>query len=127
MEWWGFSKDHGWVVLDRSIPANRPGIREDLLFFRCKDLTMIVEKREKWNPPLYTFAPNYIRTLAPEASVEAAAEFETLQTRWPEFQREIQREQRETEERAEALRAQEEEKRKQAAREKKNQGAAANP
>lgn len=126
MEWWGFSKEHGWVVLDRSIPTNRPGVREDLLFFRCKDSTMVVEKREKWNPPLYTFAPNYIRALAPAESVEATAEFETLQARWPEFQSEIQRTQREAEEREEALRAEEEAKRKQAAREKKKQSAAAN-
>jgi len=126
MEWWGFSKEHGWVVLDRSIPANRPGVREDLLFLRCRDSAMIVEKREKWEPPLYTYAPNYIRSLAPADSGEAAAQFETLQTRWPEFQREIQREQRETEKRAQVLRAQEEEKRKQAKQEKKIQGATAN-
>ncbi|MBI4194130.1 MAG: hypothetical protein HY526_03515 [Betaproteobacteria bacterium] len=124
MQWWGYSKEHGWVVLDRSIPSNGPGLKADLLFFRCRDSATFVEKREKWNPPLYTFAPNYIRGLAHAESVEAGAEFEALKALWPEFQRQIQREQREAEERAEAVRVQEEKARKQAAGEKKKQEAA---
>lgn len=125
MQWWGYSKEHGWVVLDRRIPSNAPGLKADLLFLRCRDAMIFGAKRESWNPPLYRFAPNYIRDLAPPASDEAAAELEGFKVRWPEFERELQRECRETEERAQAVRDQEEKIRKQVASEKKKQAAAA--
>ena len=125
MEWWGYHKQHGWVVLDRSAPCNAPGIKVDLLFLRCHDVTTFDAKRETWNPPLYQFAPNYLRNLTPEAAAEAAVEFEGFQARWPEFQAEIQRHCREVEARAEAIRIREESERKQAAADKKKQAAAA--
>lgn len=124
LEWWGFSTQHGWVVLDRTIPSNAPGLRDDLLFFRCKDSTTFVEKREKWNPPLYHFAPNHIRDLGPAEAAEASTELEALKAQWPAAQRELQRELRETAERAEAARLEEEKKRKAAVREAKKQAAA---
>ena len=123
MQWWGYSKEHGWVVLDRSIPSNTPGLKQNLLFFRCRDSTTFVEQRKNWNPPAYRFAPNYIRDLAPGASADAAAELEVFQSLWPEFQRQMQREQREIEERADALRIEAEKQQKEAAREKKKQAA----
>lgn len=125
MQWWGYSKEHGWVILDRRIPSNAPGLRADLLFLRCRDATMFGAKRESWNPPLYRFAPNYIRELAPPASDEAAAELEALKSRWPEFELEIQRVLREEEKRAEATRVQGEKARREAAEERKRQTAAA--
>jgi hypothetical protein len=125
VKWWGYSKEHGWVVLDRNILCNAPGRREDLLFLRCRDAMIILEKRERWIPPAYRFAPNYIRELAPPEAHAAAAELESLKVRWPEFEREIQRVCRETEERAEAVRVEEEKARKQAAAERKKQAAAA--
>lgn len=125
MQWWGYSKEHGWVVLDRRIPCNVPGRKTDLLFLRCRDAVIFGAKRESWNPPLYQFAPNYLRDLAPPASEEAAAELEGFKLRWPEFELELQRDLRETEERAEAVRVEEEKARKQAASEKRKQDAAA--
>ena len=125
MEWWGYHKEHGWVILDRSIPCNAPGIKLDLLFLRCRDATIFAVKRETWNPPLYRFAPNYLRGLAPDAAVEAAAELEGLQVRWPEFRGEIERYCREIEQQAEAARVEEEKARKQAASDKRKQAAAA--
>ena len=119
MQWWGYSKEHGWVVLDRSVPRNAPGIKDDLMFFRCRDATTFIEKREKWNRPQYTFAPVYLQGLAPEAAVEAAAEFEALKALWPDFHREIQRVHQEEVDRIAALRLEEEKKAKQAARERK--------
>lgn len=116
MQWWGYSKEHGWVVLDQSIPSNAPGIEDDLLFFRCRDATTFVEEREKWSAPLYVFAPNYLRGLTPPESVEAAADLEALKSLWPQFRREIQREHREAEERDEAIRVRQEAGRKPAAR-----------
>jgi hypothetical protein len=104
MQWWGYSKEHGWVVLDRSISSNRPGVRGDLLFFRCRDSTTFLAKRSSWQAPGYTFAKNYLRGLAPEESAQAAAELEALEFRWPEFEQEIGRQQREAAARAEAAR-----------------------
>jgi len=123
MQWWGHSKEHGWVVLDRTLPTNAPGLKENLLFFRCRDSTTYVEKRKNWNPPLYSFAPNYIRDLPPPMSAEAAAALEGFQSLWPEYQRQIQQEHRETEERANAVRVESEKLEKAAAREKKKQAA----
>lgn len=103
MQWWGYNKEHGWVVLDRRIATNAPGIKKDLMFLRCRDSMTYDAKRESWNPPLYRFAPNYIRRLSPPESEEAAAELEGFKARWPEFERELQRECRETEKRSEAV------------------------
>jgi hypothetical protein len=104
MQWWGYSKEHGWVVLDRSISSNRPGVKGDLLFFRCRDSTTFLAKRAAWEVPAYTFARNYLRGLAPEESALAAAELEALESRWPEFEVEIGRQQQEAAARAEAAR-----------------------
>jgi hypothetical protein len=121
--WWGYSKEHGWVVLDRSVPSNVPGRKSDLLFLRCRDATVFVEKRERWTPPAYHYAPNHIRK-ALDADA-AAAEFQSFKARWPEFEHEIQRVCREADERAKAVRDEEEKARKQAAAEKKKQAGAA--
>jgi hypothetical protein len=113
------------VVLDRRIPSNATGIKTDLLFLRCRDAVIFGAKRESWNPPSYRFAPNYLRDLAPPASDEAATEPEGFKLRWPEFEREIQRDCRETEERAQAVRDREEKIQKQVASDKKKHAAAA--
>ena len=125
MQWWGYSKEHGWVVLDRSVPANASGLLGDLLFFRCRDSTTFAEKRKNWNPPLYRFAPNYIRDLPPADAAEAAAALAAVQALWPEYERQIQQEQREIVERAEAARIALEKQEKDAAREKRKQAARA--
>ena len=124
MQWWGYNKEHGWVVLDRRIPCNVPGIKKDLLFLRCRDSNIFDVKRESWLPPLYKFAPNYLRSLTPPALDEATAELAAYQLQWPEFERELQRECRETEEREAAIRLREEKAEKQAAADLKKQAAA---
>jgi len=91
------------VVLDRSIVSNGPGLREDLTFFRCRDSATYVEKRSRWNPPSYRYAPNYIRDLAPAESVAAAAELEAFKALWPEFQVQVQRAHRDSAERDKAV------------------------
>ena len=126
-QWWGYSEEHGWVILDRRIPCNAPGLKVDLLFLRCQDKTMFSVSRERWNPPYYRFAPNHIRELSPPESDEAVAELEALKARWPEFKLEIQRVCREEEERAESTRAEQDKVRKEAAAERKKQAAAAKP
>jgi len=63
-EWWGFSDEYGWVVLDRNIPHNRPGAAQSLLFLRCKDWTHYLEDRRKWDPPYYMYEPRYMESLS---------------------------------------------------------------
>ena len=123
-QWWGYSKEHGWVVLDRTIPCNAPGLKVDLLFLRCRDVTIYSEKREHWIPPRYRFAPNHILELASPDSDAAAVELAKLKIRWPEFEREIQLVHRVARERLEAVRLKEEEVRKQSAAEKRKRSAA---
>jgi hypothetical protein len=120
-EWWGYNSKEGWVVLDRSIPCNRPAIKDDLMFYRCSDWSTFTDAREKWNPPLYRFAPNYLRGLKQEEALQAAAELEALQARWPEVRARLNREREEAEAQEKAARAEEERKRKRAERELKKQ------
>ena len=120
-QWWGYSKEHGWVVLDRTIPCNAPGVKVDLLFLRCRDVTVFSEKREHWFPPRYRFAPNHIHELASTDADAAAVEFAKLKLRWPEFEREIQLVHREAQERLEAARLEEEKARKRSAAEARKQ------
>ena len=120
-EWWGYNSIEGWVVLDRSIPCNRPGIKDDLMFYRCSDWTAFGDAREKWNPPLYRFAPRYLQGLSGEEAEKSAAELAEFQARWPEVRTEKHREREEAEAREKAERAEEERKRKKAERDLKKQ------
>jgi hypothetical protein len=120
-EWWGYNSIEGWVVLDRSIPCNRPAIKDDLLFYRCSDWTSFTDLREKWNPPLYRFAPNYLKGLKGEEAEQSAAELEAHKAQWPEVQARFRREQQEAEAREKAEHAAAERERKRAERELKKQ------
>ena len=124
-QWWGYNKDHGWVVLDRTIPSNAPGLKGDLLFFRCRDTSTYVAKRDTWRPPLYRFAPNYLMALQEPEAAMASAEYASLQGRWPEFEREIHRLHDQTGEKEEAIRLEAEKVKKAAAKEKRKKAAAA--
>ncbi len=95
-QWWGFSKERGWVVLDRSLEINKPGLKEQLFFLCCKDMTTFAAKRDTWNAPQYVYAPKYLSGLAAELSADAAATLEGYKTRWPEMQAEIRRQDQES-------------------------------
>ncbi len=125
MEWWGYSSEHGWVVLDRNNPLNRSGIKGDLRFLRCRDWKEVDAKRADWNPPTYRYAPNHLALLGPHELVEATAELEVFKAGWPEVQRELQRKVAEVEAAAEAQRVEDEKELKRLAKEKKKQAAAA--
>ncbi len=107
------------MVLDRELASNRPGIANDLLFFRCRDSATFIEKRVKWNPPNYRFAPNYLRELTGQDALDASAKLEEYKALWPAARKEIERDLRETIEREEAARAAEEQQRKREEREAK--------
>jgi hypothetical protein len=118
MEWWGYSKEHGWVVLDRTTEGNASGPNQVLSFFRFRDSTVFDETRKNWVPPLYIFAPNYIRALPPAESATAAAEWDECKARWPELQRQAKQKQLEADAKVEAERVALELQQKKAAREK---------
>jgi len=70
-EWWGFSPEHGWVVLDRKIATNRPGKGGKLIFLRCRDWTHYKEDRKKWDPPYYYFENQYLKSLTEKDAFDA--------------------------------------------------------
>jgi hypothetical protein len=70
-EWWGFSPEHGWVVLDRKIATNCPGKGGKLIFLCCKDWTRYEEDRKRWEPPYYYFSDRYLETLNEIGALEA--------------------------------------------------------
>lgn len=90
-QWWGFSKQHGWVVLDRDIPRNASRSSNELLFLRCSDSKTYLVKRELWNPPEYRYAPNHIRDQNAADVAKAQAEYDELTSRWPQMRIELHR------------------------------------
>lgn len=77
-EWWGFSPEHGWVILDRNIATNRPGKAGNLTFLRCKDWSSFEEDRKRWEPPYYNFSDRYLETLRSNEALEARKVLENL-------------------------------------------------
>ncbi len=121
MEWWGYSKVHGWVVLDRTVACNAPGIKVVLEFVRAKDGTVYDEQREKWVPPNYRFATNYLKDLKGDDATAAAAELDAFKAAWPEIQARIGGERQAAAAQAETRRIEHEKAQKAEAREKKLQ------
>jgi hypothetical protein len=89
--WWGYSSEHGWVVIDRMIPPNRSDRSQDFLFFRCRDSVTFFDRRSRWVAPRYIYASTYLSSLAPPESEQAALEYGTFKARWAEFEAEIRR------------------------------------
>lgn len=121
MDWWGYSKEHGWVVLDRTVETKSTGPNEQLEFFRFRDESTFLEMRKNWNPPAYSFAPNYLRDLPPEQAAESEAALADAKARWPDLQRALRQQALDAVAKAEAERAALELAQKKAAREKKKQ------
>jgi len=91
--WWGYAEEHGWIMLDRTIKQNGTGALKGLLFLRCSDLKLIEVDWEKWCPPPYFYAPNYIESLDSNPSKQAAvkAEFNLIKAQESKFCDEIHR------------------------------------
>ena len=90
-QWWGYSRHHGWVVLDRSLAINQPGGSQPLFFARCKDSHCYFETRKAWREPAYSFAPQFLKSLQPDRAQLETATLSALQEKWPELQAEIRR------------------------------------
>lgn len=96
-QWWGYSRKHGWVVLDRTKPCNEPGQSIRLVFTRCNDWNEFYEERENWDLPEYTYAPNYIKKLSGDAVIQANELYNKLRNEWPIRKKRIQQEKLEKE------------------------------
>ena len=83
-EWWGFSSEHGWVVLDRKIATNRPGKFGKLVFLRCSDWMPYEVERGKWDRPYYTFAERVVEALNEKDAIVAR---EVLTSLMEEYQK----------------------------------------
>jgi len=91
--WWGYTEEHGWIILDRTIERNVAGASKGLLFLRCSDLKLFEVDWDEWCPPPYFYAPNYIESLKsnPSKQAVASAEFNAIKTQEPKFCDEIHR------------------------------------
>jgi hypothetical protein len=121
MDWWGYSKEHGWVALDRSTIEPSTGPNQLLEFYRFRDDTTFLEPRKNWNPPLYSYAPNYLRDLSPEEAPGAQGALAEAQARWPEVKRQLQQQREQVAAEAAAERAAAIAAEKKATRERKKQ------
>lgn len=63
--WMGFSDKYGWVILDRTLPANKPSHRagEKLYFIKCSNWSIFQEEKGKWEYPEYIFVVSYLENL----------------------------------------------------------------
>ena len=75
--WWAFSKVHGWVVLDKTVPENRNScFPEEFTFLRCRDWKSYQQGEQPWN---YTEARRYLAGLNPEEAAWAEQELVAAQ------------------------------------------------
>ncbi len=83
-EWWGFSQDHGWVVLDWNDHRNRPGFETPrrLYLIRCRDWAEAPIRWSDWSPPAYTSVEDQI---AAQAGADRRKEFEKVEALQKEF------------------------------------------
>lgn len=83
--WWGFSQEHGWVMLDRSVECNKPGLKRALLFVNCSAGSVYSVPYEQWCPPSYIFAENYLKALTDTMQISGRRELEQFKNRSKEF------------------------------------------
>lgn len=85
-EWWGYSQNYGWVVLDRSNPANQlaKSAYHPLTFVRCDDWSEFTELKIKWEAPHFLYAPLYIRRLRGSSVRDAKYHLQALKDEWPQ-------------------------------------------
>ena len=84
--WWGYSKHHGWVLLDRSKIENRPGLMTPLIFLRCVDGKEYFEDRKNWDPPNYIWVKNYLELLPPNEFKAKLKEFTDFKKQYNRYE-----------------------------------------
>lgn len=92
-QWWGYHSDFQWVVLDRAMSRNRPGLVEPLLFIRCLDWQFFTEERERWKRPLFIYLPRYLELLSEDAARAALQSWQSVHSKFivrqPELARQV--------------------------------------
>lgn len=85
--WWGYSRTDQWVVVDRTLPINKPGKNEARTLYRCKDWSEFTVPFYSWGPPDYVFAPQYLGSLQESAREAESARLAAYQLEFPNIQR----------------------------------------
>tara|TARA_R100000750_G_C2342985_1_gene94995 strand:+ start:17 stop:616 length:600 start_codon:yes stop_codon:yes gene_type:complete len=79
MDWWGYNSSRGWVFLDRNIPNNAAGVKNNLLFVDCNKEIAYFDAWDQWKQPRYTaFKPHFDRLIGAQKEV-ALNELSALQ------------------------------------------------
>jgi hypothetical protein len=71
-EWWGFSPENGWLVLDRKDLRNLAG--EMLTFVRCRDWSEFECPASRWPSSQLVFFRTHLKSLEGEVQAEAIKE-----------------------------------------------------
>lgn len=71
MQWIGIHVDKGYVILDRDLPANKPG-KSRYYFINCTDWTIFEDDKANWKKPMYTF------TNDTSEAIQYLAEYKTI-------------------------------------------------
>ncbi|MCS6924492.1 MAG: hypothetical protein NZ578_01195 [Candidatus Binatia bacterium] len=67
--WWGYHRQHGWVVFDRSWPGNKYGRDGMIALVQCADWRVFEDSYRAWQEAIlgqssdYQYAPEYIERL----------------------------------------------------------------
>ena len=94
-EWWGYSQEYGWVVLDRNLYSNRKQTinspKDKVVILKCSNWSSYEELNETWkkqNSP-YIWAPNYLNKFKGVDLQRAEAEVSNLLQYYLEHKAEI--------------------------------------
>jgi hypothetical protein len=69
--WWGFSSEHGWVVLDHDDPRNDP--EETTVYLRrCSDWEILEVNRTDWDAPEYYSSMSHLESFPTTIAREIA-------------------------------------------------------
>jgi hypothetical protein len=72
-EWWGYNKDHDWVVLLWDFPAaNANAKRTENTFYSFAKKGFVKIALGEWGPPRFIFAPIYVSGLKQGAELDSA-------------------------------------------------------
>jgi len=82
--WVGYSKVHGWVVLDRARNRDQSkSIGAGMLLFKKYNVWLggeYLESKNNWEPPQYIYGPNYINQLSGQNAIQAEKIYQKLMT-----------------------------------------------
>lgn len=80
--WVGYSKVHGWVVLDHARNHDQ-SIETGMLIFKKYNVSLgeeYLESKNNWKPPQYIYGPDYIKQLSGQSATRAENLYQKLMT-----------------------------------------------